>query len=403
MASEAEHFDVIVVGGGVIGCSVAFYAAGIGARVLVLEKAAFGGGASSANPGSVALSSKQPGRSLDLAIASRILYETLQAELDADLEFAVEGNLTIAETPEELAFVEDLSNGQRLAGVPVRSLSADECRALNPLLEGPIVGGAHCPIDAHTNPFLVTAAFARGAVKRGAQLRPRVEVLGIDQGEAGKLTVRTVNGPITCDHVVNAAGLAAPRIGAMLGLDHDVIPRAGHVAVLEAAGPCARVKTASASQLLAKHGPENPASRAGISLSYNYKPASGTILLGGSNQKGIASREVSLDIMAGIIAGACRLMPRLEDLTILRAWAGVRPYAPGGPILGRAGADERYLAAFGHGGDGMALAPVTGRYVAEQLRSSRELSLEEFLATMPGGGGLAALAVEMNEHAAGDA
>lgn len=379
-----QHFDAVIVGGGVIGCSVAYYAALEGFRVLVLEKGAIGGGASGVNPGAVTLSSKKPGSALQLAIASRVLYETLEAELDLNIEFLVDGSLTVAENEDQMAFLENLAREQEAAGVPVRMVSAETCRKLNPLLASDLVGGAFCGVDAHINPFLLTLAFARKASALRAELRSHVEVVEISR-EGGGFAVAAGDDRIACDFLVNAAGLQAPRIGAMLGIAHEVLPRSGHVLALKAPPGMVKIRTASASQLLAKHGPTDVSASMGLSLSFNPKPFSGTLVLGGTNQIGMDSEQVSLEIVSAILANGCRFVPSLAGTSVMRAWAGVRPYAPGGPVLGRCAEPDGYFAAFGHGGDGMALAPVTGRYIAELMKMHpRSLPVAAFLDALSG-------------------
>jgi glycine/D-amino acid oxidase-like deaminating enzyme len=130
----------------------------------------------------------------------------------------------------------------------------------------------------------------------------------------------------------------------------------------------------------------------GIGLSYNSKPRSGTLLLGGSNDMGNASKELQPEVVAGICAYAIACMPALGRLNIIRAWVGLRPYTHGGPVLGLHDATEPYLCAFGHGGDGMALAPVTGHYIAEQVaRYPQHLPLDGFLASLSSASQLANL------------
>src|SRR6185436_17841460 len=99
-----------------------------GARVVVIERASVGSGASAANSGAIALGTKKPGLALDLAMASQRLYAGLAAELGMDIEYIVEGNLIIAETETEVEFLEQLAQAQHAAGVPVESVSAARCR-----------------------------------------------------------------------------------------------------------------------------------------------------------------------------------------------------------------------------------------------------------------------------------
>src|SRR5436305_3388003 len=104
----AHTCDVAVIGGGVIGCAVAYYAAKQGARVAVIERAMVGCGASSANAGGINLSTKKGKRTLALGMASQRLYEGLSAELDCDVEYTIVGKLIVAEREAEVAFLEEL-------------------------------------------------------------------------------------------------------------------------------------------------------------------------------------------------------------------------------------------------------------------------------------------------------
>ena len=115
MTQHTDRTDVAIVGGGVIGCAVAYYLAKQGARVTVIERAAIGSGASSANPGAIAMATKNPGPALNLAMASQRLYEGLSAELGMDLEYAVQGNIIVAESETETIFLEKLCAEQQAA------------------------------------------------------------------------------------------------------------------------------------------------------------------------------------------------------------------------------------------------------------------------------------------------
>jgi len=155
--------DVAIIGGGVIGCAVAYYLSKQGAKVTVIERAAVGSGASSVNSGVISMATKKPGLALDLAMASQRLYPGLCAELGADVEYLVLGNLIVAENETEAGFIEELAKEQAAAGVPVEIVSAQRCRELNKLLEGRILSGMYCPTDAQVDPFKVTQAYARAA------------------------------------------------------------------------------------------------------------------------------------------------------------------------------------------------------------------------------------------------
>ena len=362
--------DVVVIGGGVVGCAVAYYLSKAGARVVLVERGVVGSGASSVNPGSIAMATKKGGTVLELARASQRLHEGLSAELGTPTEYAVEGNLIVAESETEIAYLEELAAGQRAVGVPVELVSEQRCRELNPLLRGRVLSGLYCATDAHANPFKVTQGFADAARNRGAEIFAGTAVEGIAV-ESGRVTgVMTSRGSIASRWVVNAAGAFAPAIGKMVGATHDVVPRRGQIVVLEATDALPGIRVSGASQLLAKHvtAPADGRPRkTPISLSYTRKPLSGTVLLGSTNEFVGYDSRTTREVVTGICECAARFMPELGSLNVLRSWAGLRPYSSKGPLLGDGGGPAGYAVATGHGGDGMALSPISGLYLSSYI------------------------------------
>src|SRR4051812_21638979 len=203
--------DVVVIGGGVIGCAVAYYLARRGARVTVVERSHVGNGSSAANTGSINMATKKPGAALALGMASQRLYGGLAKELGRDLEYTVTGKLIVAESETELAYIEELCAGQRAAGAPVEIVSAARCRELNNLLEGRVLAGLYCPTDAQANPFLVTQAYADAARNHGVRIMSGTQVLAIESGANRVISVKTSGCTLRADWIVNAAGAYADR------------------------------------------------------------------------------------------------------------------------------------------------------------------------------------------------
>ena len=377
--------DVAVIGGGVIGCAVAYYLAKSGARVAVIERAVVGAGASAANTGAIALATKKPGAALDLAIASQRLYPGLARELGMDIEYAVEGNLIVAEDETEAAYLEKHAAEQQAAGVPVETVSAARCRELNPLLEGRVLAGIYCATDAQANPFKVTHAYARAARNAGAEILINTSVDAIGTAGGRVESVHTSRGKLRADWIVNAAGAHASDIGKMVGVVHAVLPRRGQIVVLEATDALPAMRVSGAGQLLAKHGGASAgiSASASVSPSYTSKPLNGTVLLGSTNEFAGYDTATTREMVAEICRRVTRLMPRLGGLNALRSWAGLRPYSSSGPLLGHAGGPQGYAAAIGHGGDGIALSPITGLYLTEYIgRDGSNCELPEFLSRL---------------------
>lgn len=374
--------DVVVVGGGAIGSSVAYYLAKAGAKVAIVERNAIGSGSSSANPGAVNMITKKPGPALTLAQASQRLYPGLSEELGVDVEYAISGTLIVAETDFEMKYCAQLASQQEAAGVRVEVLAPEACRELNPLLEAPILGGIYCPTDAHINPFKVTNGFATAAQRLGAEIIAHTSAEAVELEGGRVAAVRTERGTIRADWLVNAAGAYSAGIGRMVGAAHDVVPRRGQIMVLEATPGLPDLKVSSAKQLVAKHltKPGAPEEKLALAFGYTRKPRSGTVLIGSTNEFVGYDTRNTIDVLSRMGAYTSHLMPALGKLNVMRTWAGLRPYSASGPIIGRAGGPDGYIAATGHGGDGVALSPITGTYVAAMIaRDDPELELEEFL------------------------
>ncbi|MCP4361135.1 MAG: FAD-binding oxidoreductase, partial [Chloroflexi bacterium] len=198
--------EVVVVGGGVIGTAVTYYLAKHDVKVCLLERGDITNGTSSAAANGVALQTKPPGPKQDLARASAELFHGLAEELDADIEFANEGGMLVAETEEQLAMVSEKAKKGAKSGLRIDMLSAEETLARQPALAPHVTGAAYCAEDSTANPYLLAFAYTRAAKRLGATVRTGMEVVGIErQGE--KITaVLTPQGKISTDTVVNAAG-----------------------------------------------------------------------------------------------------------------------------------------------------------------------------------------------------
>jgi len=372
--------DVAIIGGGVIGCSVAHYLSQAGARVVVIERAQIGRGASAANSGVISLATKKPGLALDLAMVSQQMFPTLSAELGYDVEYTVEGGMIIAESETQAAFLDELVAAQRADGAAIEMIDAARARALNPLLEGRVLSASYCPTDAQTNPFKVTQGYARSAEKLGAVILHDTVVEGIEVSAGRVTSVRTSKGEIRTRWVVNAAGAYAGEIGDMVGVEHEVIPRRGQIVILEATDYLPRIRVSSAGSLVAKHA--GSAQSINAAFAYTRKTLSGTVMLGGTNEFAGFDTGTTKAAIGEICRLAVSAMPYLAQLNALRSWAGLRPYSPQGPQLGMTPqGPQGYAIAIGHGGDGVALSPVTGRYVAEVIAADgKAADLKQYLA-----------------------
>ena len=355
--------DVIIAGGGLIGCASAYYMARRGLRVVLMERGVLGEGASGACEGFISLQSKRPGKLTDMARRSAEIYAGLADELDTDIEHKPSGGLTVLESEEELAEGRALAQRLRAAGLPAELLDGREVREVAPALSPDVAGAVYCPAEAHVCPLRVLFGFADGARRRGAEILSGVEVEGIVCKGDRVTGVRTEWGTWSSGCVVNAAGCWAPRLVAPLGIELPIRPRRGQVLITERAPELLDPFLLSASYMTAKLGPGTGDGR--NTAAAIAQARSGNFLIGGTREFVGENVGNSPDAIRDIMACAVRLVPALRDLSIVRCFAGLRPHTDSGePIVARADALDGLIIAAGHGGNGVALAPVTGQTVA---------------------------------------
>lgn len=210
--------DVIVIGGGIAGCSVAYYLAKRGVKVMLLDKGALAHEQSSRAWGFVRQQDRDPAE-LPLMVAGNRIWRELEAELGADIEWTQGGILALAQSEADLAYYEERAKLEREAGADSRMITPAEVGVLLPQLALPVVGALHTPSDGHADPEKATLAIAAAAVRAGATLHHHCAVNGFIR-EGGRVTgVATGRGEVRAGAVLCAAGAHSSRLLRLAGLD----------------------------------------------------------------------------------------------------------------------------------------------------------------------------------------
>lgn len=356
--------DVVIIGGGVMGCATAYYLARQGIRSVVLEKnAGVGLEASGRNGGGV----RQHGRKaiLPLAMESVRMWASLAEELGSDLEYRRTGNLNIAVDEATVQVFEKEAAWERANGLmDVRMVTAAECRELAPGLTDWAIAGKFCSSDGIANPMLLSPAFARAGIKLGVTIRTNSAVTGLLQQGKTVCGVKTEAEEFEAPVVVNTAGPWASRFSAQAGCSMPIGPGRSQLLITE------RLPKQYIHQWVSVRG-----------QGYMRPTVSGNLALGTSGRRNDGySKHVDFGNAAFHVKRWCQFFPWFKDLSIIRAFAGITEYTPDHePYIGQVpGVSGLYVAA-GFAGEGFCPGPATGKILAELITGKEPcVSIEPF-------------------------
>lgn len=220
-----SHTEVVIVGGGIMGTSIAFHLAEAGVRNIVLiERDALGLGSSAKPLGGVRATFSDPGN-IRLGQRSLDAFERFGDTFRTDIGLRQVGYLFLCRTEAELESVELSTRVQNELGCTSRMVGPSEAYEINPLLDPAVlVGGSFSPRDGYAEPSKVVKAYAEAAVELGTTICEHTEVLDIDAGGGAVRTVHTNRGSIKTSRIVIAAGAWSTRLGAMIGVHLPIEP-----------------------------------------------------------------------------------------------------------------------------------------------------------------------------------
>jgi glycine oxidase len=357
--SDRGTYDVVVVGGGVIGLCCAWRLAGSGARTVVLDRAEPPAGATRVAAGMLApigeLAFGEP-ELLRMTIAAAAIYPDFVAKLEAASElgsgYVSHGALHIALDRDEAAELRRVHDLQRSLGLGAEWLPPRRCRELEPGLTPSFNGGVHAPDEAAIDPRRMTVALLAALAGEGVEVRGGTDVVAPILDGPRLEGVRTAAGEeLRAGHVVLATGAWA---GAESWLPEfarpPVRPVKGEILELRSAegeAPCERIVASERVYLVPR-----PDGRLIVGATTEERGFDATVTAGGVHE---------------LLREAYRLLPDVAEMELVEAMAGLRPGTPDNlPLIGP-GALDGLILACGHYRNGILLAPLTGEAVAGLL------------------------------------
>ena len=375
----AKSADVVVIGAGVVGCSVAYYLAREGVSVTVVEQEAIGSGASAHATGSLSLLGAEftPGPSFQLARASFSEFEQIVPELESatgmDLLYQRRPSLRLAMDDEEADLIKGMMAWQE-PHVKMSWIDAQEVHSIEPRLSPSVVGAVYEDESAQLDSYRLNLALGGGAELKDAEIIYR-EVTGLVTSGATVTGVRTASEDIHCDTVVIAAGTWSRAFTPWLGFPVPVRPLKGERLLLSYPGDPLPVLISSPKRghmISRMDGFTSVGSTGG--RDYDQR-----LLFAGEE----FDRQPTASARMELLQRAIDVLPDLERAELVQQLAGSRPLSPdGNPIIGPVPGWEGVLLATGHTTKGIHLGPITGRVIADYVcRGSTDVvsDMGEFL------------------------
>ena len=359
--------DVVIVGGGCMGASVAYHLAtrGVTDVILIEREAQLGMGSTGRNAGGFRHQFSHPAN-IALSKESIALFADFEARVGHPIDFWPDGYLFLLSSPDSVDAFRANLRVQREHGIAVEWLTADDAASLCPGLDATGVQGAtYCADDGIADPNGVTMGFARAAQVQGVRIQRSEEVTGIDVQNGRVTGVRTAERSISAPKVVNAAGPWARAIGRLAGVIVPVDPERRHIFIAQ--------PPAGKNWDDGDHPRSVPASRLMVidfdSTFYFHREGSGLLFgMGDPGETSGFDTTVRWDFLPLVIDVAVRRLPALADAAVSHAWAGLYEMTPDhNPIIGPAREVEGFYTIAGFSGHGFQHSPAAGRILADLI------------------------------------
>ncbi|OWQ83767.1 sarcosine oxidase subunit beta [Roseateles aquatilis] len=359
MSAAIHDSDVLIVGGGLMGATTAFFLRHHhGVKVTLLERELVGRQASGTNFGNV----RRQGRDLaqmPLANRAHAAWTRIRELLKEDLEFVPYGHLRVCYNAGQFAKLEAHAREARPLGLDLQLFSAEQLQQRWGIFSPEVVGGSLSPHDGHANPRLAGPAFARAAVRAGAEVHEHSEVAHIERQGSGFEAVTTDGRRYRGAQLLLTSGAWSGRFAAAFG---EPVP-------LEARGPTMGVTEPLPHAIGPSIGLSSPIETEGL---YFRQISRGNIVFGGG-LKGPAHADrvrayVLPDNTLRQFRELKRIVPAFANVQLIRVWSGIEGYtADWSPVMGPSARVPGLHYAFGFNGEGFAISPGVGEVMAELL------------------------------------
>ncbi|MCX2726035.1 FAD-binding oxidoreductase [Thermomicrobium sp. 4228-Ro] len=359
-----ETADFVIIGAGIIGCSLAYHLAEHRAgTIVVLEKDEIGRGATADAAGGIRLQFSTE-TNIRLSLLSFEYWEHFSDLFGVDIGLHQYGYLFLLSRPDDVESFRSSLALQQSLGVPARWVDTDEIARLQPVIRtDDLLGGTYCPRDGWCDPYSATMGFARAARERGVIFHEQRPAIGFDIVDGRIRAVHTPGGPIACSTVVLCTGPYTGIVGKLAGVELPVQP----------------VRRMSFVTDRFDLVPKTVPMTIEFETSLYFHPEGDGVLFGMANpdEPPGFNKTVDPEWMEVTIEALCRRAPVFEQARIRRGWAGFYEVTPDhNPLIGWVEDIAGLAVAAGFSGHGFMHGPAVGRCMAELLLDGQARSVD---------------------------
>ena len=338
--------DILIIGGGVVGNTIAFHLTERGVGPTVIDQGFPLSGTSGSTQAWIWVHSKTPGYYGEHSLISADLYQHTLAPRLPGIEYTRTGGIGLLWSAGEVSQAHALAAAQRPYGIEIEVLSREDLHRLEPNLSPDLAGATYSSHDGNVNPFQLVRRLMEEARRQGADYRLYERVRTIREAGGG-FDVETDRDVYRTRQLVLAAGLWTPELAAQLDVAVPVRPVRGQILITEPLLP------------VIHH-----------TLNFMRQMANGEILFGYSHEEAGRDRRTTFPVLGATAARGVQALPLLKQVRIVRAFSGLRPLPMEGlPILGEVTGHPGLHVAVMH--SGYTLAPLVGTVMAELLLDGR--------------------------------
>lgn len=368
--------EIIIIGGGLLGLSTAYWLTKKGRDVLIVERApALAAGSGGATDGHMMHNTKIPGFHTTMGIKGSDMYREILPDLGETSGYVAGcGGYLLCDDEREYELVKKFTEQvQRESDLEIHMLDGDELRRLEPNLSPTLYGASYTPGGSKIESLGLVFGYARKVRERGGRILMNTPVTQVITQGGKALGVRTPKGEFYADAIVDACGSWSALTGILAGLFVPVKPRKGQVIVTEGIAPMLRGCVTSAGLFCATRRPDLMNTFRPMTTKLGHgcsmeQTESGAVLIGATNEWADFYRPNTLEAVEWLVAEAGRVMPPLRDVHFIRTFTGFRPFTPDHfPLVGPTRHLEGYYFAAGVEGGGLSIAPAASRMLAEHL------------------------------------